>query len=214
MTLSLNEVETLVRKAALGAGLDPGRAGDLAGAALWLTAVNVPVFEIAYRALISKEGPPLAVTSYTKQATCLATAAARIGPSAIDLLVAKPPGFTVALDAVDEPLIIAALAARTAWRDAAAFTIETTETTIEIGPTPRPDVTPLTAGTARRLVLHRAQHAAVPVAENPEPPSRYDPTHVGDTGFADLDHLARLTYVPATEYSRLAGAGAGLTDND
>jgi len=32
--------------------------------------------------------------------------------------------------------------------------------------------------------------------------------------WAYLDGLAALTYVPATDASRLAGAGAGLTDND
>ena len=32
--------------------------------------------------------------------------------------------------------------------------------------------------------------------------------------YAALDHFAQRTYAPATEASRLAGAGAGLTDND
>ena len=32
--------------------------------------------------------------------------------------------------------------------------------------------------------------------------------------YAALDRFAQRTYAPATEASRLAGAGAGLTDND
>ena len=32
--------------------------------------------------------------------------------------------------------------------------------------------------------------------------------------WAQLEALARLTYAPATDESRLNGAGAGLSDND
>ena len=43
--------------------------------------------------------------------------------------------------------------------------------------------------------------------------------HVGDAAvdqqaWTRLEHMAHRTYVPASEASRLAGAGAGLTDND
>ena len=37
---------------------------------------------------------------------------------------------------------------------------------------------------------------------------------VDETAWATLTALAHRTYVPATEASRLAGAGAGTTDND
>jgi len=37
---------------------------------------------------------------------------------------------------------------------------------------------------------------------------------LGQDGFAGLSSLASKTYAPATDSSRLAGAGAGLNDND
>ena len=37
---------------------------------------------------------------------------------------------------------------------------------------------------------------------------------ISDTLWAHLQRLAAKTYVPATEASRLSGAGAGLSDND
>ena len=40
------------------------------------------------------------------------------------------------------------------------------------------------------------------------------PVVIPDADWAKWDALAAKTYVPATEESRLSGAGAGLTDND
>jgi len=37
---------------------------------------------------------------------------------------------------------------------------------------------------------------------------------VADGDWSEIGALAARTYVPASEQSRLAGAGAGLTDND
>lgn len=47
-------------------------------------------------------------------------------------------------------------------------------------------------------------------------PTRSEPTSVGvaPEDWAVLKALAARTYVPATEESRLRGAGAGLRDND
>ena len=38
--------------------------------------------------------------------------------------------------------------------------------------------------------------------------------HIGDEGYELLKAFAHKTYVPSSEASRAAGAGAGLTDND
>jgi|UPI0005951F6B hypothetical protein len=48
----------------------------------------------------------------------------------------------------------------------------------------------------------------------PASPRPRGPVDIDDTLWAALSTLAAKTYVPATEASRLAGAGAGLTDND
>jgi hypothetical protein len=44
--------------------------------------------------------------------------------------------------------------------------------------------------------------------------TRYDPVETSDFGWDRITELARRTYVPASDQSRLRGAGAGLTDND
>jgi len=46
------------------------------------------------------------------------------------------------------------------------------------------------------------------------PPPAHDRAEVRADALARLERLARRTYAPATERSRMAGAGAGLTDND
>ncbi len=57
-----------------------------------------------------------------------------------------------------------------------------------------------------KLTLSRSGEAAAP----PSP----SPATIAQSVWDALDALAQNTYVPATEASRLAGAGAGLTDND
>lgn len=46
------------------------------------------------------------------------------------------------------------------------------------------------------------------------PPLALGPISVDEDLWAQLDELASHSYVPATEASRLSGAGAGLSDND
>lgn len=80
---------------------------------------------------------------------------------------------------------------------------------------------------APRLVLAMCAARGVAVAQRSEgtdlilnakneavtPPAASSVT-VSDLSWDQLSTLAAKTYVPATEASRLAGAGAGLTDND
>lgn len=53
-----------------------------------------------------------------------------------------------------------------------------------------------------------------PAAAPFEPKAPIGPRDMLDSTWNALTELASKTYVPATEASRLAGAGAGLTDND
>lgn len=214
MNLSLNEVENLVRKAARGAGLDPGRADDLAAAAAVLASHPLPVCAILYRALTGGAGQSLTIAADGAHASCHATSAAHVGPSALDLLLANPPGFEVTLDAVDEPLLIAALAVVAARRYAAHFTLATGGDTVSITRDRRSDLTALGQAQGAQLVLRRLDATGARPSRTISPACRYDPEKLSDDGVAGLERLARMTYVPASEDSRLRGAGAGLTDND
>lgn len=53
-----------------------------------------------------------------------------------------------------------------------------------------------------------------PCSEAPQVASKLGPFEVDAQTLDALNAWAAKTYVPATEASRLAGAGAGLTDND
>jgi hypothetical protein len=148
------------------------------------------------------------------QAICPATSAARAGSSALDLLLAKPPGFEVTLDAVDEPLLIAALAVVAARRYASGFAVTAQRATLTIERDRRTDFAALENARSIPIVLRRLDATAARPSRAMTPASRYDPEQVSDDGVAGLERLARMTYVPASDASRLKGAGAGLTDND
>ena len=214
MNLSLNEVENLVRKAARGAGLDPGRADDLAAASAVLASHGFPVCAIMYRALTGDPGQPLTIAADGAQAICPATSAARMGSSALDLLLAKPAGFEVTLDAVDEPLLIAALAVVATRRYASGFSITAQGDTLAIERDRPTDFAALESARSNPIVLRRIDEAPARPFQHAFPACRYDPERVSDDGVAGLERLAHMTYVPASEDSRLKGAGAGLTDND
>jgi hypothetical protein len=214
VNLSLNEVENLVRKAARGAGLDPGRADDLASAAAVLASHPLPVCAIVYRALTGGPGQPLTIAADGAHASCRTTSAAHAGPSALDLLLANPAGFEITLDAVDEPLLIAALAVVAARRYTAQFTLAAGGDTVSITRDRRADIAALGRARGRQLVMRRLDATGARPYLMISPACRYDPEKLSDDGVAGLERLARMTYVPASEGSRLRGAGAGLTDND
>ena len=92
----------ILEQAALAGAFDPGRADDLAAAAAVLASHPLPVCAILYRALTGGAGQSLTIAADGAHASCHATSAAHVGPSALDLLLANPPGFEVTLDAVDE----------------------------------------------------------------------------------------------------------------
>lgn len=77
-------------------------------------------------------------------------------------------------------------------------------------------------GVVTALIRHRgtivfdcaSDGLVLEVSDQFETQSLKGPFDVHSETLAALDALAKLTYVPATEASRLAGAGAGLTDND
>jgi hypothetical protein len=217
-TYAMNEIETLVRKAAIGAGLDPGRADDLAAAGLWLAFRAFPVCELVHRALAAGPGEPLRLSADGTTAECPLTSAAHSGPAVLDLLLAKPPGFRVVLNDLDELRLLVALAAVMATRHQQRFRLEWGETLLPIGPGANPAAAAVTAGAVRRLSAIRAPAAARPGAAAPDPAetsvTRYDPDATTDTGWAALQVMAARTYVPASEQSRRSGAGAGLNDND
>lgn len=190
MTMSLNEVDAMVRKAARGAGLDWGLAEEAGRAARWLCAQGQDGVGAAAKALAGPKTDRCTVSSGARLADCAADL--RNGPARFkDVLT--PQLF----------LPFAALAAKML------------QVTIEVDCDGH---RAMTDGQSLTLSDDFPDHAStvtvrvidVPVGiECPMSRAMPDPED-----WAQLEALAKLTYAPATDESRLNGAGAGLSDND
>jgi hypothetical protein len=178
---SLNEVASLLLKAARGAGLPLSHAEDLAALTPWLSDTATL---LAVTTALETPAEPLEIMA--RNGTTRLTGHPLITPmTALDLVLA---GEGPVLIPPPEPAILAAAVAR-------AETLLNKQIPVECPP----------SGT----LLHAP--TAFPPTTTPTPQG---PVHLPPDLLARLDALGARTYVPASDASRLAGAGAGLTDND
>ncbi|MBT1155578.1 DUF3726 domain-containing protein [Aminobacter anthyllidis] len=186
--LSYNEVQTLARKAASGAGLPHGIAEDIGHAAVWLSARDVDAIGVVVAALADHWPAILA------------------GQAAIDRLCC---GETkeVALEERDCRLLLIGLAGAAAMNAGLGLAVRH-----ENG-----DVVPLTRASevadrvpsivALRLMPNASGDVSACFGAR-------RPAATDAEAYAAVLCLAAKTYVPASELSRAQGAGAGTTDND
>ena len=211
MTLSLNEVEALAKKATRGAGYPWGIAEEAGKAVRWLCAMNFDGCAALADLLVECEGENLSdrtpvlgsVWASRGGRLCPLLAGATLSDLA-DVLT----GEELRLENVARPILLApfaSLAARTLeapicldWDNAR---ISTDGAAIAAEGDTGAAVACVTIYVADGFDPAEAQAAC----------SRADP----DAKTLDtLNRLAHRTYAPATEASRLSGAGAGLSDND
>ena len=191
MIVSRNEIEAACQRAALGVGLAHGFAEDATAIAARLAADGEDVAAIMLAALssIEENGCPIPCFNHDERlwrsAEQAIVPALVAGPCAADLLRADP-GAVVQIGRTDEPKVIAAALAL-AGLDAAEV--------------------PLERGQSMRLTARPGRPLATP-----RPP--VEGFTIADAVWRELLKLAARTYVPASEQSRLRGAGAGLNDAD
>ena len=186
MDWSLGAIASLCAKAARGAGRPWGLAEEAGWAVRWLSSCGVPGAEICATWLGNQKG--LCAVSRGLETRDRGAGAL---PAEIDHIAA--PGLLL-------PFI--------AW-------------------TLRPDQTvSITMGDAKialscdgmsldgRLPDASAVHVADGCSMSPSPRAAWRVETVAPAALAALQSLAARTYAPASEQSRLLGAGAGLTDND
>ncbi|HEX6101417.1 MAG TPA: DUF3726 domain-containing protein [Alphaproteobacteria bacterium] len=231
MTLSLNEIEVTVRKAALGAGLPLGLAEDAGAVAAWLAAGGFPVAELMQEALVSAQaGEPRLVRAgqvYRSAAGEGPCAALRLLPSACDLVLAAASGGGTAVEAViDLPVLAVAQAAVACAGGATPLAVEIEgrlRAATGAGQT-------AIVGTAAELSEFRSAPVRIRVARDEDfAAASADRTadlarargsaleagvRVEEAAWRQIEALAALTLVPATAQSRERGAGAGLVDLD
>ncbi len=207
-TRSFNEIAVTVRKACVGAGCDHGMADDIGRAAAWLHRNGAPGVKAALAAL--EETAPAPALPRT-DGSVLVFDNARIalcGAAAIDMLISGAVREARLLNA-DAPLLAIGLLGARAKQDGLSFRVVADGAAMTVG-----------ASVGSLASLSLAPRADVIIAgpqETMDPELDRLPTTVAlvdENDWRRCERLAARTYVPATEESRLKGAGGSHTDND
>lgn len=210
MMRSLNEIDTTLQKAAIGAGLPVGLAEEIGHAGAWLAARGHDGVRAVLMAIHDgMSTPPIPV----KDSDRLVFSSARIavcGPSAIDMLVGDDSVDEVLLLNVDSPLLIIGLVGGASQSYDLEMTIGfgngskaslVAGDLVMTGPVPA-------AGTDAVITICQT------VDKTPTNKIATRGVLVGDEIWHEADALAARTYVPSTKASHARGAGAGMLDND
>ena len=209
MSYALNEVEATAKRAARGAGYDWGLAEEASKATRWLcaqgldgAAVLAGLLEAGFAAELSAHVPQNLDGDWQGRAPlCPLATGAALSDCAARLKQAPQKMGPVA-----RPAMILPFAAMAARQLGACVTVEGEE------------FQAITDGTALQIegVLPDATASLTVRAEGSLSVS--GPLHTRaepeEAAWAALNRFAHKTYAPATEESRLLGAGAGLSDND
>lgn len=216
MTLSFNEIETMGKRAARGAGLSWGLAEEAGKAARWLAENGQPGAEMLAGRLGDIDGVAYADLAPVERDGIWCAPRGMLcpliaGPMVSDRAADIAAGHELVLGAIADPVFLAPYAAAIAkqtgkpitlcWRDialtvtAGGLACDGPRDQLAVAVTDR--VTCAPAATTSAASARRTQRRAVDAA-----------------AWRRLDDFAQRTFAPATEASRLAGAGAGLEDND
>ncbi|WP_120500114.1 DUF3726 domain-containing protein [Roseovarius sp. EL26] len=209
MNYSLNEIEATSKKAARGAGYSWGMAEEAGKAARWLciqgqdgcAALAGFLGQIDGKTLADHRPQDLSGQWSAKSTLCPLTAGAALSDCAHDLTTDE-----IILSEVAYPALLLPFASRVAIRLGRFVELECDEVFATTnGPELYLDEPLPRHGTKVTVRLQTKMDLALPRH------TRGVPTQ---DVWATLNKFAHRTYAPATEESRLLGAGAGLSDND
>lgn len=217
MSWSLNEIEGLARKAARGSGLSWGLAEEAGKATRWLCAAGLPGADALAGLLTRNDGAdyatlcPAQATGDHWQATDGPLCPLIAGAVLCDRASLLVDGQAITLTDVSHPMLLIPFVAFAADATGTTLGLSWPGVTISRGP----EGTHMLADPA---ALSIAQVQSVQIAPAPEPSGvRVQRSYRGDIApeiAKVLQGFAHRTFAPDTEASRLAGAGAGLSDND
>lgn len=216
---SSNELDALSRRAARGAGFAWGLAEEAGKAVRWLAVRRLPSANLVARHLSRSDGavygdhsPQIDGERWAARSgnLCPVITGATLSDRARDIVPGKP----VVLASVAFPLLLSAFLGRAAKAVGQGFEIFWPGLSIRC----RPDGLSIDVSDEAALEVERAADVTVRAASG-DPvgrPMQRHPTsvEVAPEDWAVLKALAARTYVPATEESRMRGAGAGLMDTD
>ncbi|MEO9904065.1 MULTISPECIES: DUF3726 domain-containing protein [Alphaproteobacteria] len=210
MTYSLNEAEATARKAARGAGYGWGLAEEAGKAVRWLCMQSEDSVAVLAGLLERIDGETLAEHTPTSGAGTIQAEGAWLCPLLAGVMLsdsaAQLRSREIRMEIVLEPMFLLPFAARAALQLEMTVTVSTpafsaltdgriltlTGTRISVAE----DVLVRAGGTVGKVSAH-----ATRCLPNPE-------------AWAVLSRFAERTYAPATEASRLLGAGAGVSEDD
>jgi len=212
---SLNEVEAMGRRAARGAGLNWGHAEEAGKAARWIAAHGLPGAELLAELLSRNEGlshhdVAPAATDGIWQAPGGRLCPLITGAALSDRAGEIASGHAFELGATSFPLLLVPYAAAIARATGTA--VELTWEGARLVVTPKGGLAAEGDGVAAR----DAERMTCRGANSPSAAAPAGIAHpdVDGSAWQRLVAFAQITYAQATESSRLAGAGAGITDND
>ena len=216
MIVSLNEIESLSLKACRGAGMSWGLAEEAAQAARWLAGTGLAWDQSLARLLAQRHqisGPSLSGRDIRGANDGSPLCPIHAGAAISDLL---EHGTSLTLHDILEPVWLLPFAHRRA-KPGCSVVLDWPIGTIRIGAAAleiaEQGVSGLAAGRldwlrAELLSDDASAPGAVPVYR------RSDERLADAAAWANLEAWAARTYVAASVQSRIAGAGAGLFDND
>lgn len=209
MNYALNEVEAMAKRASRGAGYPWGLAEEAAKATRWLCAQHVDgcaelagLLEADLAATLRDHRPTTLDKDWQGQgALCPLSTGATLSDFA-----ARAAQEPVIMRAVMRPALLLPFTAYVARKTGGCFTI-TCEGSVAITDGQSLELARPFPSNAETLTIRAGGH----LIDQPAWASRATPAAgVWNT----LSQLAHRTYAPATEESRLLGAGSGLSDND
>jgi hypothetical protein len=218
MLFSLNEIEAQLRKAARGAGLPWGLAEEAGKAARWLAMHGIDGLPASAALFEQNDGRPYDELAPMESEGEWRASGGRLCPLVAGAALADraeqiADGRMVQLSSVAWPVLLAPFAAMVATVTGAPIVLEW------------PGVRFTFEGDGVRLAGQSgiAATASAPrascgrrvgTAQGPILRPEIAGTVVAPDIWARLDVFVQRTYVPASEESRLKGAGAGLLDTD
>lgn len=216
MSYSLNEIEALCKKAARGAGYSWGMAEEAGKAARWLASYDLAGPEHLAALLAQNDGLPLADFAPQNLSKVLAAYSGPICPLAGGAALCDSadqlatPGGTE-MSKVMHPMLVIPFAASASVYLKRSVALYWDNVKIHIS----------ASGirvTGSRTDMEVSLTDALRCEVSDEPALDFQtPSYRGDVSLAAwtaLSAFAHRTYAPATEESRILGAGAGVADND
>ena len=210
MHRSFSETQFLCYKACIGSGIDVGRAQDISTSASKIGAYDNRIFE-SFPTLITSPEKRLHLTEEPniKGAQIQDVSVVQHGSFIADCLQSNL--YTqIQIDQVDNVLLLAGVCLHLAPELEIDFTISDRLVGKCASNRLFADMQYFGTNKANFVGLRISEKIRDKLIE----PKRSSTLNINATTWSKIELLAKNTYVDENEYSRIAGAGAGLTDND